>query len=118
MTKRLLPHKNVRTRANAARAFREIARRIEEQEMMPEGSGVCRERDTLIDSGFLTLDGEEVMMDLIFDHMNALNGTRRKKSGFAYDPGTEWEARCLATLWMALEVESGDELPLNIHMDY
>ena len=82
-------------------AWREIARRIAEGEW--NNRGLCAEISDLCDEGRLSLVIEWDMEDRIKRHLDA------RKNGWphnwAYECGTEPEARILAALWLALEAE-------------
>ena len=85
---------------NEPEAWREIARRIAEGEW--NKAGLCAELcDLCVEnriSCFMACD----MEDRINSHLDTRLGC------WAYERGTEPEARILAALWLALEVEEED----------
>lgn len=88
-------------------AWREIARRIVEGEWSK--SGLCREANVLLERDRVNDCVFVRMMDRIDDHIQARNNSidYRPDCGFswAYEFGTEPEARAFAALWLALEAE-------------
>lgn len=78
------------------KAWREIARRIAEGEW--NNCGLCAEIGDLCDEGRVHCWALCDMKDRIKQHLGAYHP-------WAYEPGTELEARILAALWLALEAE-------------
>lgn len=81
-------------------AWQEIAQRIAGREWRK--LGLCAELYDLCD--------EELISDFTMCHMEdrVESYLNRRLSCWAYEPGTEPEARILAALWLALEAEEDD----------
>ena len=84
---------------NEPEAWREIARRISERGCVRYG--LCAEANCLWTSERISLytviDMERRIAQHVLPH----------EYKWAYEPGTELEARILAALWLALEAEEG-----------
>ena len=78
-------------------AWQEIAQRIAGREWRK--LGICAELYDLCDEGLISWFMMCDMEDRVESHLD----TRLR--GWAYEPGTEPEARILAALWLALEAE-------------
>lgn len=82
---------------NEPEAWRETARRIAEGEW--KKLGLCAELCDLCDEGLISWFMLCNMEDRIYSHLDTRLGC------WAYERGTEPEARILAALWLALEAE-------------
>jgi hypothetical protein len=83
-------------------AWRIVARRIEKARQMPCGFGLCDEMFRLLygDMTYWSYSEARAM-----SYTNPRIAVHIGRKDYAYQPGTEWEARCLAAYWLALEAE-------------
>lgn len=85
-------------------AWRAIGAKLEGRESLE--FGLCWESLGMRKAGQTTDKTFFAMGKRVRDHRLAMGPTTWSTAGWAYEPTKNWEARCLAAYWMALEADA------------